>query len=81
MMGTSGRSCEMRRAENPDCVKATMARAFSTRAAVAAASEMASGKPTPSGGRGRRRSTALALSTARSARAATRAIISTASAG
>ena len=45
MIGTSGRSLEIRRAENPDSVNATIARASSAWAAVAAASAIASGKP------------------------------------
>ncbi len=45
MIGTSGRSWEMRRALKPDWVKATMALAWSSRAAWQAASATASGKP------------------------------------
>ena len=45
MMGTPGRSCEIRRAENPVSVKATMARAPRSWAAWAAALEIVSAKP------------------------------------
>jgi len=80
MIGVAGRSWEMSRAENPDCVKATMARASSARAALAAASDTASGKPT--GARfSRRRRVGSCVSAACSARSAMRAMTSTASAG
>ena len=69
MMGTPGRSWEIRRAENPVSVKATMARAFRSCAAVAAALEMVSGKPGDSCRRGTARQTM-----ASSARAAMRAM-------
>src|SRR2546427_231412 len=79
MIATSGRSCEMSRAENPDCVNATIARAPSTRAADAAASETASGKPTPT--RSCRRHRISDFRAACSARSAMRAITTTASTG
>ena len=77
MIGTLGRAREMRRAEEPDCVNATIACAPSACAAWEAASESASGKPTSWSGR---RGASLA-STSRSARTATRAMTSTASDG
>src|SRR5204862_5664926 len=79
MIGTSGRACEMRRAEKPDWVDATIARAPSACAAAEAASETASEKPTPT--RSPRRWRVASPSTARPARPAMRAITSTASAG
>ena len=79
MIATSGRSWEMRRAEKPDWVNATIARAPSTRAADAAASETASGKPTPT--RSCRRQRISDFSAACSARSAMRAITATASTG
>ncbi len=77
MIGTLGRAWEMSRAEKPDSVNATIARALSTCAAVAATSEMASGKFAS----GRRRRSRSRDSTAPSARSATRAITATASWG
>src|SRR5205807_1980559 len=49
MIGTSGRSWDMSRAENPDCVNATMTLAPRSSAAWRAASDIASGKPTTAG--------------------------------
>jgi hypothetical protein len=76
-IGTLGRACEMSRAEKPDSVNATTARALRTCAAVAAASEIASAKLEP----GVRRRSRSRVSTAPSARSATRAITATASCG
>ena len=77
MIGTSGRSWDMSRAENPDCVNATITLAPRSRAAWRAASEIASGKPTTAG----RRRAGSGDRTAPSARSAMRAIVWTASAG
>src|SRR5207253_4586715 len=73
MIGTLGRAWEMSRAEKPDSVNATIARALRTCAAVAAVSEMASAKLAP----GRRRRSRSTDRTASSARSATRAITAT----
>src|SRR5206468_3986225 len=78
MIGTSGRAWEMRRAEAPDSVNATIARAPSACAAAEAAVEIASENPTPT--RSWRRRRVSSTRTARSARSAMRAITSTASA-
>src|SRR5206468_3506411 len=79
MIGTSGRAWEMRRAEAPDSVNATIARAPSACPAAEAAVEIASENPTPT--RSGRRRRVSSTRTARSARSAIRAITSTASAG
>src|SRR3989441_3640399 len=66
MIGTSGRAWEMRRAEAPDSVNATIARAPSACPAAEAAVEIASENPTPT--RSGRRRRVSSTRTARSAR-------------